>query len=369
LNKQVKVLFVIDCYRNPYAGTEGQLLKLLSGLDPDKFIAEVAVFRGSDYLATHSFPAPVSVLEVTRLISPLSWIRLFRFFLAKRRAGFRLVHIFFNDASIICPPVLKLLGCRMIISRRDMGYWQNRRNLLPLRLNARYVDKVIVNSKAVRDITVAREGYLPERVEVIYNGYDPANAPLPEDAEKLVPQGETLKLVLVANIRAVKRIQDAIHALARLRESHPDSSLCIIGDGDQTYLADLCNRLGILENVRFLGPRKDVPALLPAFDIGLLCSESEGFSNTLIEYLIAGLAVTCSDVGGNPEIIEHGVTGLLYPAGDIDALAENLMTLAKEPATRATLGQAGRSKVQKEYSLSRMTTRHQAIYEALAKTV
>lgn len=178
-----------------------------------------------------------------------------------------------------------------------------------------------------------------------------------------------LKLVLVANIRAVKRIQDAIHALARLRESRPDSVLCIIGDGDHTALADLCSSLGILEHVRFVGPRKDVPALLPAFDIGLLCSESEGFSNTLIEYLQAGLAVTCSEVGGNPEIIEHGITGLLYPAGDIDALAANLMQLANEPAARANLGQAGRRKVQEEYSLSRMTIRHQAIYEALAKTV
>ncbi len=109
--------------------------------------------------------------------------------------------------------------------------------------------------------------------------------------------------------------------------------------------------------------------MLPAFDIGLLCSESEGFSNTLIEYLQAGLAVTCSEVGGNPEIIEHGITGLLYPAGDIDALAGNLMQLAREPAARAALGKAGREQIQKEYSLSRMTARHQAIYEALAGAV
>jgi glycosyltransferase involved in cell wall biosynthesis len=369
LSEQVKVLYVIDCYRNPYAGTEGQLLKLLSGLDPDRFIAELAVFRGSDYLDNHTFPVKVSVLRVTRLIFPLVWLRLFRFFLAKRRAGFRLVHIFFNDASIICPPILKLLGCRMIVSRRDMGFWHNRLNLIALRLNARYVDKVIVNSKAVKEITITREGYPPDRVEVIYNGYAPVSSPPQEDAGTVVPRGEMLKLVLVANIRAVKRIQDAIHALAILRGSHPDTVLCIIGDGDQTELAGLCSRLGVQQNVQFLGPREDVHALLPAFDIGLLCSDSEGFSNTLIEYLLAGLAVTCSDVGGNPEIIEQGVTGLLYPAGDIKALAGNLMQLAQEPAMRAALGQAGRERVQKEYSLSRMTDRHQAVYATLAGTM
>ena len=368
MSKQVKVLYVIDCYHNPYAGTEGQLLKLISGLDPNRFTAELAVFRGSNYLANHTFPIKVTVLRVTRLLSPLSWTRLFRFFLAKRRAGFRLVHIFFNDASIICPPLLKLLGCRMIISRRDMGYWQNHRNLLPLRLNARYVDKVIVNSKAVKAITVAREGYSPDRVEVIYNGYDTAGCPPPEDTETILPEGQMLKLVLVANIRAVKRIEDAIHAVARLRECYPDSTLSIIGDGDQTALADLCSRLGISKSVRFLGPRKDVRALLPAFDVGLLCSESEGFSNTLIEYLMSGLAVICTEVGGNPEIIEHGITGLLYPPGDVNALVNHLVQLAQNPATRTALGQTGRKRVEKEYTLTLMTARHQAIYAALAGT-
>jgi glycosyltransferase involved in cell wall biosynthesis len=368
LGAQLKTLFVIDCYRNPYAGTEGQLLRLLSGIDRSRFEPELAVFRGSDYLADHDFDVPVQVLGVTRLSSPLNWIRLFRFFCAKRREGFRLVHIFFNDASIICPPILKLLGYRVIISRRDMGYWQNRFNLLPLRLNARYVDRVIVNSRAVRDVTIAREGYPPERIEVIYNGYQPAATPLPNDADAVLAQGDMLKLVLVANIRPLKRIQDAICALGRLRETHPDSMLYIIGDGDHGELADVCARLGLTGHVRFLGPRRDVPALLPVFDIGLLCSESEGFSNTLIEYLQAGLAVICSEVGGNPEIIEHGVTGLLYPVGDVEALAGQLSQLAQDPAARAALGQAGQNRVQQEYSLSRMISRHQHLYTTLAGT-
>lgn len=366
MSAQLKLLFVIDCYRNPYAGTEGQLLKLLSGIDRSRFEPELAVFRGSDYLANHDFPVPVHVLGVTRLSSPLNWIRLFRFFSVKRREGFRLVHVFFNDASIICPPMLKLLGSRVIISRRDMGYWLNRINLLPLRLNARYVDRVVVNSRAVRDVTIAREGYPPERIEVIYNGYDPADAPLPADAGALLPQGEMLKLVLVANIRPVKRMQDAICALGRLRKAHPDSVLYIIGDGDQAELAGLCSRLGLTDHVRFLGPRRDVPDLLPAFDIGLLCSESEGFSNTLIEYLQAGLAVVCSEVGGNPEIIEHGINGLLYPAGDVDALAGRLLQLAQDPAARTALGRAGQNRVREEYSLSRMISRHQQLYATLA---
>ncbi len=220
------------------------------------------MFRGSGYLANHSFPVPVSVLKVTRLIISAELDTFVQVFPGRNGAPDSVWCTYsLTMPRLSVPPILKLLGCRIIISRRDMGYWQNRRNLLPLRLNARYVDKVIVNSEAVRDMTIAREGYLPERVEVIYNGYDPADNPLPEDAETVVPQGKTLKLVLVANIRAVKRIQDAIHAMARLRESHPDSVLCIIGDGDHTELADLCSRLGILENVTVSGTTQGCPGI------------------------------------------------------------------------------------------------------------
>jgi len=364
LNSPTKLLFIIDYYKNPYAGTEGQLLKLLSGIDRSRFEPELVVFRGSDYLRSHRFPTPVSVLNVYRMLSPVSWMRLFRFFLAKRRAGFRIAHVYFNDASIICPPILKLLGYLTIISRRDMGYWQNRYNLLPLRINVRYVDKVVVNSQAVRDVTVSREGYPKESVEVIYNGYD-TFAVTQLDAGEMSSQDTMLKLVLVANIRPVKRIQDAIHALCVLRKTYRNSRLYIVGDGEYSELQDLCNRLGLTGNVRFLGARNDVQALLSSFDIGLLCSESEGFSNTLIEYLQAGLAVTCSEVGGNPEIIAHGVNGLLYPMGDVSALASNLLKLAQDPSMRTRFGLAGKQVVQEKYSLQRMISKHQQLYTSL----
>ena len=366
LNSPIKLLFIIDYYNNPYAGTEGQLLKLLSGLDRSRFEPELAVFRASEYLSKHAFPVPVSVLRVTRLVSPISWLRLFRFLVEKRRAGFRIAHVFFNDASIICPPILKLLGYRIIISRRDMGYWLNRHNLLPLRINQHYVDKVIVNSHAVKEVTVTMEGYKNENVVVIYNGYEASELTHVNNVDGTF-NGTFLKMVLVANIRPLKRIHDAIHALSILRKTCPNSHLYIVGGGDSSELEALCNSLGLVEYVSFLGMRKDVQALLPSFDIGLLCSESEGFSNTLIEYLQAGLAVICSDVGGNREIIMHGVNGLLYTAGDVDALVENLLKIVNEPSLRARLGDAGRIMVQEDYCMQRMLSLHEQLYSTLGR--
>lgn len=364
MSDRIKLLFIIDSYKNPYAGTEGQLLRLIKGLDRERYEPVLAVFHKSKYLASNPFPVPVVILGITRIAAPGSWLRLYRFFRQKKLQGFRLAHIFFNDASIICPPILKLLGYRIIISRRDMGYWQNLANLVPLRLNSRIVDCVISNSKAVQDITCRSEGYPEYKVAVIYNGYgEDASSVMPINRE--APESGTLHMVLVANIRPLKRIHDAIEAVSRIRDECPDCSLTIVGAGDSSGLAALCRERGVIANVHFHGPSVDVPRLLPSFDIGLLCSESEGFSNTIIEYLQAGLPVICSNVGGNPEIVDHGVNGLLYPPGDIEALSEQILLLARDPQRRVAMGKAGSAKVKKEYDLSKLVSAHQKIYETL----
>jgi glycosyltransferase involved in cell wall biosynthesis len=105
--------------------------------------------------------------------------------------------------------------------------------------------------------------------------------------------------------------------------------------------------------------------MLGGFDVGLLCSDSEGFSNSLIEYQQAGLPVVCSETGGNPEIIEHGVNGFLYPVGDTDELSAQLVSLARAPELAMNMGRAGRLKVKQCYGLSRLLSEHEALYESL----
>jgi hypothetical protein len=102
----VKLLFIMDSYRNPFAGTEGQLLKLLSGLDQERYQCVMVVFRNSDYLKENAFPVPVNVLDITRMMSPACWVRLFRHFRVMRREGFRLAHVF-SMMHHYCPPLLR----------------------------------------------------------------------------------------------------------------------------------------------------------------------------------------------------------------------------------------------------------------------
>ena len=370
MSASIKLLYIIDCYKNPYAGTEGQLLKLIQGLSEEKFEATFVVFRGSEYLRTNSFPIQVDILEVEKLSSPLSWMKLFCFFRGKKQQGYGLAHIFFNDASMICPAILKLLGYKVIISRRDMGYWYNWLNLAVLRINRLFVDLVIANSEAVKHITMAKEGFKSEDVAVIYNGYqelDRSEADVDCLMKGLLnnPDEDTIRIVLVANIRSIKRIHDAIYAIKIVRDSNSNVALYIIGDGDQSQLRELSGNLDIVSSIQFLGPREDVLNLLPLFDIGVLCSESEGFSNTLVEYMQSSLPVICSSVGGNTEIVENGITGFLYEVGDTQVLAKHIQILAEDEQLRDDMGHAGANKVKNNYSQAKFIDLHQRLYENL----
>ena len=341
-------------------------MKLICGLDKDKYQPELLILRDDGFDKNNSFPVHVDILNIGSISSPGSWIKLFRYFRSKKRNGFYIAHTFFCDSSLICPPILKVLGYNVLISRRDMGYWYTMPNLAWLKMNAFVVDRVTVNSAAVKSITMQREGYPDGKVSVIYNGYqDVGESSSVAVNHEQFREGE-LRVALVANIRPIKRIYDAIHAVKILSGEFQNIVLYVIGDGDYSQLEHLAGELGVKPVVRFIGPRDDVLKLMPMFDVGILCSESEGFSNTIIEYLQSGLPVVCSSVGGNPEIIENGVNGFLYEKGDFYALAESIAQLARDKDLRVKMGRTGREKVIKNYSLAKYIDRYQRIYEDLS---
>jgi L-malate glycosyltransferase len=366
MSSPTKVLFVIDHYKNPFAGTEGQLFKLIKHLDRADVEPHLLVFTPSEYLNKKEFPCPVTVLGHHRLSSPRTWLALAKAALKFKRSGYQIAHIFFNDPSIIGPPVFRLFGFKVIISRRDMGYWYTPAYEKILRLNRWFVSGAITNSSAVKQITSDVERLTPASIHVIYNGYEnaPLEAVVPNDlAERLSP-GD-LVVGLVANIRPIKRIQDAIAAIATVRESLPQIKLVIVGDGDSSLLSGLADDLKVGERVLFLGGRSDPRRYIQCFDIAILCSESEGFSNAIIEYMQCGKPVICSRVGGNPEIVEDGISGFLYEAGDINALAACLQRLAEQPGLRASMGSEGATIVDRRFSMSTMTSAHTMVYQQL----
>lgn len=361
----MKILFVIDHFRNPYAGTEGQLHKLIRSLVKRRHDVHLLVFSSSDFTASGQVGCPVTVLGDRRLFSLRMWWKLWAVARAFRADGYRFAHVFFNDPSVICPPVFRAAGIRTIISRRDMGYWYSPGYLAFLRFNSRIVAGAIVNSTAVKERTAQKEGIRSDAIRVIYNGLDTVS-PDSENSLDLKAWRTKQNVVLVgvvANIRPIKRICDAIQALAVLKDKVPSLRLALVGDGDPSELRRLAADLNVENRVFFAGPRSPAVDSIIHFDIGLLCSESEGFSNSIIEYMLCGLPVVCTNVGGNPEAVDDGVNGFLYGAGDVDTLAARLALLAQDPKLRRKMGQAGKDKAARYFSVDVMVDQHLAVYQ------
>lgn len=362
------VLFVIDQFLNPYAGTESQLFKLLEGISSVGFEPRLLVLKSSAYTSANSMPCPVDVLGHHRLSSPRTWWALWRYTRRLRQQGFRLAHVFFNDASLICPPVFRACGVQTLISRRDMGYWYTPVLVRLLRFTRRWVSGVVVNSQAVGEVTATTEGYAQDQVHVIYNGYDSAE-PEAGDSET-VPELQALSAqgpvaFLVANIRQIKRIEDALAAVAALGQRGHLLGLAVIGGGDSEALQHRADQLGIGQRVLFMGSRSDVTRCLAYGSVGLSCSESEGYSNAVVEYMQAGLPVVASDVGGNREAVVDGKTGWRYPVGDIEALTDRLERLLLNQKDASFMGQAGKDLARERHELKAMVQAHARLYSQI----
>lgn len=362
----LKILLVIDRLTNPHAGTEGQFILLIQQLLKANVEVRALVLAPSAWLEKNSLPCSFHVLGSSSIKNPLNWWKAFLHARALKKEGFQLAHVFFNDASVICPPAFKLAGLTTLISRRDMGFWYNRLYRFLLPITGKSVAGVISNSQAVSTITRTVEKIAPEKLHVIYNGYNrmPHNLSTVPELQTLADSGAVI-LGLVANIRPIKRMQDPIHALAQLHNEFPSAHLVIIGSGDASELQALASGLGIAGHVHFLGGRADIPDCLEYLSAGLLCSESEGFSNAIIEYQFSALPVICSRTGGNPEAVDHGVTGWLYPVADVAALTQSLRELLLDLPQAKKMGLHAQAVARERYTVDSMTTNHLTLYREL----
>jgi glycosyltransferase involved in cell wall biosynthesis len=242
-----------------------------------------------------------------------------------------------------------------------------------LRLVAPFVHRYVVNSQAVKRVVQQREWVPAKKISVIYNGYIPGaeNGGEAEGVTRLlgVPDGGRI-VGIVANLRPIKCIDMLIEAFALIGSQYPDARLFIVG-GDRMSqhgrsmreeLEDLASRLGVSERVIFTGRVEDPIPYVNRFTVAVLCSESEGFSNSLIEYMEARRPIICTDGGGNSELVQDGHNGLLVPVGDVGALAHCLVRLLSDSSLARRLGDAARETVRSTYTQTHMVTEQMACY-------
>lgn len=167
----------------------------------------------------------------------------------------------------------------------------------------------------------------------------------------------------IGRLVALKNHRLLLDLVPALRRQHPALRVVIVGDGELAApLQEQVRSLGIADAVILAGPRSDVDSLLPAFDIFALPSLTEGLSIALLEACASGLAIVATAVGGNPEIVRDGETGLLVAPADAEALRDALLRLAADPGARERLGAAARRWVREHASIDALGAAYDALY-------
>lgn len=260
-------------------------------------------------------------------------------------------------------------GVRVLAaSRRSLGYFKAGRSwLLRLeRLATGLTDVVIANSDAVRQDTIAGEGLAADKVRVIHNGLE-FGAPAPDarvrirqslDVAPDAPVG-----IMVANLIHYKAHDVLLFAWHAVVRTHPDSSLWLVGEGpERARLERLADELGLQHHVRLLGSREDLPDLLAAADLLVHASREEGFCNAILEGMAAGLPVVATAVGGNPEAVEAGKTGLLVAPDDAVALGSAIVDVFGDRVRGREYGAAGQARVAAAFTRERMIAAYETLY-------
>ena len=207
------------------------------------------------------------------------------------------------------------------------------------------------------------EGFGANRVGVLYNGIEPRSVPSGEQGARarhvLCLPTDALVVGTVARLDPVKDLGTLVRGFAAARSVTPGMVLVIIGDGrERAALEGLVRELGLEGSVRFAGERYDVRDLLGALDVYANSSISEGISVTILEAMAAGLPVVATRVGGTPEVVVDGETGLLVEARSPEAFARALMVAGSRETDRRAWGAAGRRRLEARFTLDRMVSEY-----------
>ncbi len=363
-------MYVMDHFYSRNGGTEAYLYNLIDGLDKRCFHPELCLLRyNSDYFKRHSFPCKVFCADVKSFRDPKSYVKLYRLRNYISENGFHIVQALFNDASLLVPILATGLHIKVVSTRRDMGFWYTPLKLLLLQSLRFVTDAYIVNSLTVKQNVMRKEKVVPRKIHVIYNGHSLERFAAPRSDEFHAATGipeESTIVGCVANFRPVKRVADLIVAFSRISANLPHAYLVLVGHPGELlgeYLA-LIKELKIENNVRMLGMVNDAIPLVKHFDVGVICSESEGLSNSLIEYMGCDVPVVATDIPSNREVL-NGV-GYFYPVADTDTLASLLYQVLTDGKTGNGTTKNYRHILEKNFNIEKNHKQFEELYRQIA---
>jgi L-malate glycosyltransferase len=339
-------------------GTENQMIELARRLDPSRFETHVVSFhRSGPWLErAEAGAAAVAEFPIRGLLRPGTLARMWAFARWCRRHRIAVLHATDIYANIFALPAAWCAGVPVrIANRREINPGKRGAMIALQRASYAFATRVAANSRAAA-ARLVKERVPASKVEVVGNGLDLSRF------QPRAPHGGP-RIITVANLRPEKAHGVLLAAARTVVDRHADAEFWIVGDGVlRTEVRALASRLGLGDRVRFFGHRDDVPELLAQCDIFALPSRSEAMPNGVLEAMAAGLAVVATRVGGIPEVISHGRTGILVPPDQPQALAAALIDLIEQPSRAAALGREARQFVHDRYSFERMVGAFERLY-------
>ena len=368
-----RVFFLVDSLE--IGGTETQAVELALRLDPARYAVTLGCLRMRGPLLAKLEGSGVSVMEWAvrgGVNSPRGIYQIIRLARFLRREGFDVVHTHDLWSNLLGIPAARLARVPVVISsRRDLAHlaWYTPRRRKFLRYLQSLSSAVLVNSAQIREQLVHEDGFNPGFIRVVHNGIDVAPfSRLVSDRERLFPGLENHTLIVsTGNMHSdVKGHPTLIEAAQSICAKFPQVKSVLIGDGEKrAEFESKVSELGLQHKFLFLGSRENVPEILACCDMAVLPSHAEGFSNALLEYMAMGLPTVATDVGGNPEVIENGINGLLVRPNDPTALIDTISSLLENPHFAAQLGAAARERVRRHFDLAQLSFNVDALYTEL----
>lgn len=336
-------------------GLEKLLVEFARHADRDRFALHFVSLGDRGALAEdiEAEGWPVTALGAAAGLRPGLALRLARLL---RRERIDIVHTHDDRPHLYGTLAGRLAGVgRVIHTRHGRSPNLSRRQAALVGLAAAWVDRFVCVSHDSARLAV-RQGVPARKITTIWNGIDLARfhrtGPRPDGPA-----------VIVARLSPEKDHATLLRAAALAMRADPSFRLEVAGDGPcRAELMQLATQLGLEGTVRFLGQVRDIPGLLARASLFVLSSLSEGVSLTLLEAMACGLPIVATRVGGNPEVVVDGITGLLVPAAQPPALAEALLRIWRGLKEGRQMGQDGRSRVEQHFDVRGMVAAYERMY-------
>lgn len=365
---RAKILYLVPTLMT--GGLERMVFLLASQIDASRFAPEIQVFDLWGSVAEEALALGIPVTLDRRGRGFLDPGLLGRLASRLRREPPDIIHAHNSTALVYASFAAKLAGGHVpvVYTEHDRSFPGSVPDRAVHLAAGRLVDKIVVVAQWLADALVKWEKFPSERIRVVPNGIEGNGFSGKHDvaairAELEVREGAPLASC-VARLVPVKNHAALIMAWRRIADVWPGATLLLVGDGAiRAEIEAMVRQHGLEREVRMLGERADVARLLAASDFHALASHSEGMSLTLLEAMAAGRPSVATAVGGNPEVITDGQTGLLVPPGDVHALAVAMASLIQDPFTAEEMGRKARVRFQERFTLSAMIRSYEAVYD------